>query len=72
MSTAALETWVSRPAAARLTGIPVRAIDREIVAGTVACRRLPGGHPRVRLGDVETIAAKFTTGPTDDGRPVTT
>jgi hypothetical protein len=56
------DQWLSRPAASRLAGLTLAALDRAIAEGKIPIRRPPGGHPRVNLADVARFAESITSG----------
>jgi excisionase family DNA binding protein len=61
MSTTTVESdWISLSRARELTGVGPMTLKRLIDEGLISVRKLPGGRPRLRRSDVETLLATHT------------
>jgi hypothetical protein len=63
MSTATTEVderWISFTAAVKILACGKDGIGRQIAAGRLTVRRLPGANPRLNEREVRELAAKYT------------
>jgi excisionase family DNA binding protein len=63
----AKQDWISLKRARELMGVGPTTLKRLVDAGRMPVRRVPGGHPRLRRSEVQSILAASTRPATDDG-----